>query len=74
MKLHWKTLNRSWGYGDVMIKDLKRRLPKVFSDLGMKKDQNVQELIKWLKQNTLSFNNELPHSGAMGLYVFTKKS
>lgn len=74
MKFHWKTLNRSWGFGDVMIKDLKRRLPKVFSDLGMKKDQNITELLKWLKQNALVFNNELPHTGAMGLYVLTKKS
>jgi len=74
MKLHWKTLNRSWAYGDVMIKDLKRRLPKIFSDLGMEKNQNISDLIKWLKQNTIQFNNELPHTGAIGLYVLTKKS
>lgn len=74
MKLQWKTLNRSWGYGEVMIKDLKRRLPKVLSDVGINNKKNVDNLIKWIKQNAIIFNNELPHTGAIGLYVFTKRS
>ena len=74
MKLQWKTLNRSWGYGEVMIKDLKRRLPKVLSDVGINNKKNVDNLIKWIKQNAIIFNNDLPHTGAIGLYVFTKRA
>ena len=74
MKLTWKTFDRSWGHGDVLIKDFEKRLPNVLHDANLpnNKDQ-INYFIKWIKSNIISFNNDLPHSGATGLYIFSKK-
>ena len=76
MHLTWSTFDRSWGHGEVMIKDLRRRLPKVLSDSKLPNNhKNIEEFIHWLKKNILVFDYSLPHSGALGIYVFssTKK-
>ena len=74
MNLKWRTINKSWAHGDILLKDLKRRLPNVISDahLPVKKKQ-INQLIKWLDNKVLPLDNSLYHSGATGLYVFKKK-
>ncbi len=72
MKLKWKTLNHSWGHGNVMIRDLKRRLPKVISDTKLSVSRSdINNLIKWLEMSVIPFNHSSIHSGAMGLYIFS---
>jgi SAM-dependent methyltransferase len=74
MKLKWKTIEKSWAHGEVLINDFKRRIPNVLSDAGLpKNDKNILSLIEWLKNNALKLDNSLPHSGAVGLYVYSKK-
>ena len=74
MKLKWKTIEKSWAHGDVLINDFKRRIPNVLSDAGLpKNNKNILSLIEWLKNNALKLDNSLPHSGAVGLYVYSKK-
>ena len=73
-KLSWKTVDRSWGHGQTLIKDLKKRLPNVLKDSGLPASKKqILELIKWLDTNVVSLNNDLPHSGATGIYIFSSK-
>jgi len=75
MNLRWKTMDRSWAHGEVLIKDFTRRLPKVLKDTKLPSNaKNINIFIKWLKENVVSFNNSLPQSGATGLYIFFSKS
>ena len=72
MNLKWHTFDESWASGEILIKDFKRRLPNVLSDAKLPKtNKNINEFLKWLKENVLPFNNKLPHSGATGIYIFS---
>ena len=74
MKLTWKTFDRSWSHGDVLISDFKKRLPKVLRDARLpSNEKQIDSFIQWIKTNIDSLNNDLPHSGATGLYVFSFK-
>ena len=74
MKLTWKTFDRSWGHGDTLIKDFEKRLPNVLRDANLPNNKNqINHFIKWMETNVVPFNNDLPHSGATGLYIFSKK-
>jgi 2-polyprenyl-3-methyl-5-hydroxy-6-metoxy-1,4-benzoquinol methylase len=72
LSLKWRTIERSWGHGDILIKDFERRIPKVLSDSKLlNKKKNVESLIKWLEDYVLPLDNSLPQSGAVGLYVYS---
>ncbi len=74
MKLVWKTFDHSWGHGDILIKDLEKRLPNVLRDAKLPNNKiQINYFIKWIKTNVVSLNNDLPQSGATGLYIFTQK-
>lgn len=74
MNLKWKTFDYSWAHGTTLVNDFKKRIPKIMSELGFKKTNNeVDDLINWIKKHVLPFDNSLYHSGAIGLYVFTLK-
>lgn len=74
MKLSWRTIDKSWAHGEILIRDFQKRLPNVFRDAGIScEPKNIKNFIKWLEDNVLPFENSLPHSGATGLYVFSKK-
>ena len=74
MKLKWRTIDKSWAHGDILIRDFQKRLPNVLRDANLPNNsKNIKIFIKWLKENVLPFENSLPHSGATGLYVFSKK-
>ncbi len=72
MKMTWKTFDRSWSHGDVLIQDFKRRIPNVLHDAQLPNNKKrIDSFIKWIKINIVSLNNDLPQSGAIGLYVFS---
>ena len=74
MELSWKTFDRSWSHGSVLINDFERRLPNVLRDTGLPSDKKqINSFINWIKINIVALNNNLPHSGATGLYVFSLK-
>jgi len=74
MKLIWKTYDRFWSHGDVLAKDFEIRLPNVLRDAKLPKNQKqINSFIKWIKTNIVPLNNDLPHSGATGMYVFSFK-
>jgi len=74
MKLKWRTIDKSWAHGEVLIQDFRRRLPNVLSDAKLPRNKkNITNFIKWIEKNVLPFNNSLSHSGATGLYVFSKQ-
>ena len=74
MRLKWKTFDDSWAQGETLLKDFKRRLPKVCEDISFRnKEARINSLLKWIKKNVLPFENSLPHSGAIGLYIFSSK-
>ena len=74
MKLKWRTIDKSWAHGDILIQDFQKRLPNVLKDANLPNNpKNVKNFIKWIKNNILPFENSLPQSGATGLYVFSKK-
>jgi len=73
MKLKWRTIEHSWGNGEIMIKDFQRRIPNVMRDMKMKIDDKKMKLfLKWLKTNVVAMDNSLPQNGAIGLYTYTK--
>jgi 2-polyprenyl-3-methyl-5-hydroxy-6-metoxy-1,4-benzoquinol methylase len=72
MKLKWKTFDRSWGHGELLIKDLKRRIPNILSDSNLPKNKkNIEKFLKWIKSGILPLDNSLDHSGALGLYILS---
>ena len=74
MSLKWRTFDKSWGHGKVMIEDLEKRLPKVLDDVKLfNKSKNIQNLIKWLNDKVLPLDSDNTISGATGLYIFSKK-
>ena len=73
MKMKWRTIEQSWGNGDIMIKDFQRRIPNIMKDMKMKLDDKKMKLfMEWLKTNVVSMNNSLPQNGAIGLYIYSK--
>ena len=73
MKLKWKTIDKSWAHGEILIQDFQKRLPNVLRDANLPNNpKNIKNLISWLKDNVLPLDNSLPQSGATGLYVFSK--
>jgi len=75
MSLKWRTIDRSWAHGEILIRDFQRRLPNVLRDAKLPKNsKNIENFLNWLKVNVTSFDNTLPHSGATGLYVFSLKT
>ena len=74
MKLSWKTFDQSWGHGELLVKDFKKRIPNVLRDAKLPNDKKkINLLIKWIEKNISPMNNDLPHSGATGLYKLTFK-
>lgn len=74
MKLSWRTFDRSWSHGDILIEDFKKRLPNVLRDAKLPNDKKkIDSFIKWIANYVIPLNHELPHSGATGLYVFSFK-
>ena len=74
MNLKWRTIDKSWAHGEILITDFQRRIPNVLRDSKLpNKPKNIQNLIDWIKNNVISFDNSLKHSGATGLYVFSFK-
>jgi len=74
MKLKWKTFDNSWASGNVLLNDLKKRIPNILSDMDInKKDKKIKQFLTWIKKNVLPFGNSLEHSGAIGLYIFSLK-
>jgi len=74
MKLFWKTFDRSWGHGKILVEDFKKRIPNVLHDAKLPNDKKkINLLIKWIEKNISLMNNDLPHSGATGLYKLTLK-
>tara|TARA_Y100000590_G_scaffold387310_1_gene460717 strand:- start:239 stop:1039 length:801 start_codon:yes stop_codon:yes gene_type:complete len=72
LSLKWRTIERSWAHGDVLVKDFVRRIPRVLDDAGLpNKKKNVKNLIKWLEDYVLPLDNSLPQSGAVGLYIYS---
>jgi 2-polyprenyl-3-methyl-5-hydroxy-6-metoxy-1,4-benzoquinol methylase len=75
MSLKWRTIDKSWAHGDILIKDFIKRLPNVLRDTNLPcKSKNIKNLIDWIKNNVVAFDNSQPHSGATGLYVFSFKT
>ena len=74
MSLSWKTFDKSWSHGDILVQDFKKRLPNVLRDSHLPNNKkNVDLLIKWIQNNINKLNHDLPHSGATGLYKLTIK-
>lgn len=72
MKIKWITYDKSWSHGDILIKDLERRLPKVLGDANLPKNtKQIKSFNTWIEKNIIPLNNDLPQSGATGLYVFS---
>ena len=75
MRLKWRTIDRSWAHGEILIRDFQRRLPNVLRDAKLPKNsKNIENFIDWIEKNILPFDNTLNHSGATGLYIFSLKT
>ena len=71
MNLKWKTFDHSWAHGDLLVEDFKRRIPKVLSDSKLPKNKkNLDNFFQWVETTFIKLDNSLPHSGALGLYIF----
>lgn len=75
MELSWKTVNHSWGSGEVGVADLNDRLPKVSksSDLGLT-PEGIGKLTAWLAENAVPLSAPSSLSGAIGVFHLRKKA
>ena len=74
MSLKWRTIDKSWAHGEILVRDFKRRMPNVLKDSNLPNNPNkIKKFLNWIEDNIVSFDNSLPHSGATGLYVFSFK-
>jgi len=74
LNLSWKTIEYSWGNGDKLVEDLRKRLPKIFADMNMSvKQKKINALLKWISTKTLPMINLEEQSGAVGVYIFSKQ-
>ena len=70
MKLKWRTIDKSWAHGDILVEDFKRRIPNVLKDTNLKvPKKNISNFIEWIQSHVTTMDNNLQHSGATGLYV-----
>ena len=75
MNLKWKTIDKEWGHGEVWIKDYKKRIPNVIRDSKLPySKKKIDNLINWCEKYVKPLDNSLPHSGAIGVYVYYIKS
>lgn len=73
LNLTWKTIEHSWGNGDKLIEDLRKRLPKIFVDMNARVNQKkINAFLKWLYTKALPMTNSSEQSGAIGVYIFSK--
>jgi len=73
MKLKWRTIDKSWAHGEVLISDFKRRIPNVIKDTKLPYSKHrITNMINWIECYVNPLNNSLPHSGAIGVYVYKK--
>ncbi|MDO8553016.1 MAG: methyltransferase domain-containing protein [bacterium] len=73
LQLRWKTFDTSWGAGDMLLRDLKRRLPNVLRDMGLKNDRGIKNFLKWLKDEALQVPWTGKYVGVNTLYHVKKK-
>jgi|TARA_B110000438_G_scaffold302301_1_gene359585 2-polyprenyl-3-methyl-5-hydroxy-6-metoxy-1,4-benzoquinol methylase len=74
MNFKWRTIDRSWAHGDILISDFKKRIPNVLKDSKLPNNPaQIKKFLNWIESNVLPFDNSLPHSGATGLYIFSFK-
>tara|TARA_Y100000385_G_scaffold270992_1_gene310535 strand:- start:1272 stop:2039 length:768 start_codon:yes stop_codon:yes gene_type:complete len=72
MNLNWKTFDHSWAHGEVLISDLTKRLPNVLKDANLPLNQeNINNLLDWLKNKSMPIDQEQKYSGAMALYILS---
>ncbi len=75
MTINWRTVEQSWAQGDIFLKDLHNRLPNVFKDMKLSvSDLKIKSFLTWLEKYALPLELEKKHSGAIGIYIFKKKS
>jgi hypothetical protein len=75
MRLKWKTFDRTWASGEILLKDFSHRLPNVLRDAGLPlKKKNINKLLEWLETKVIPLDHESSLDGAMAVYVLTKKS
>jgi 2-polyprenyl-3-methyl-5-hydroxy-6-metoxy-1,4-benzoquinol methylase len=72
MKLLWDTIEDSWGQGEKMIEDFKKRLPKVVQPTQVNRKRTLDLFIKWLDRHRVFFEKKEKWSGAVGFYHFKK--
>lgn len=71
MNMSWKTIDHEWSQGTRLIKDFQRRLPRIFSDRGLRvSEEKIHAYIGWLKEHLLRFEKPGKHTGAIGIYHF----
>lgn len=75
MTLKWKTFDRTWASGKILLEDFSRRLPNVLKDAGLPlKKKNIDNLLNWLETMIIPLNHKSDLDGAMAVYVLMKKS
>lgn len=65
MNLSFRTFDHSWGGGNKMIRDFKRRLPRVLPG-----NKNIDKFISWLEKHNSSIKDCIGQDGAVALYHF----
>lgn len=75
MSLKFRTIEKSWAHGDLLLSDFKRRLPNVLRDSKLPNNKKrINNLIKWLREYVIPLDHTSNHSGAVGLYIYSIKN
>ena len=73
MKLTWRTVDQDWSHGEKLVRDFARRLPNVVRDSKLPTAQKqIDAFVEWIKTHVVPLEQDLPHTGAIGVYHFRK--
>lgn len=74
MKMTWKTIEQSWGHGEKLIQDFRKRLPNVLKDLPKSpSSEKINAFIDWIGGHIPSLEGDQKAGGAVGFYHFKKR-
>lgn len=71
-ELFMRSIHGSWGYGETLLKDFRKRLPNALRDAGLPTD-GVPKFLDWL-QATIAYERDRGFNGATMIYRLERKT
>lgn len=75
LRLSYYTIEHSWGYGEKLIADLRKRLPRIAETISPNPSKRaINSYLKWLEEHLPRLEKFHSAGGAVGVYHFRRRS